>query len=78
MICLTTADHDIVHQLHARAQWFLWDQRHRRGNAGWFTVEEIAADFGERPPLIPLLHALRDFGATGQLESDGKGRVRHA
>ena len=36
MICLTIADQDTVHQLHARAQWFLWDQRHRRGNAGWF------------------------------------------
>ena len=78
MTYLTVIDQAAVHIIHARAQWFLWDQRHRRGNSGWFTVADIADDFGERPPFIPLILALKDFAATGNLEGNEEGRVRHA
>lgn len=76
MAYLTTIDQAAVNIIHARAQWFLWDQRHRRGNDNWFTVEQIADDFGKRPPLIPLILALKDLSATGSIERDD-GRVRH-
>ncbi len=77
MTYLTTIDQSTVHILHARAQYHLWVERHRAGNDRWFTVEEIADFFGERPPLIPLIIALTELAATGNLEGDAEGRVRH-
>ena len=74
---LAIIDQAAVHVLHARAQWFLWDQRHRQGNSGWFTVADIIADMGQRPPTIPMLVALHDMAEAGHMERDGEGRVRH-
>ena len=77
MTYLTTIDQAAVNVIHARVQYHLWDERKRRGNDRWFTVVEIADMFGQRPPLVPFLLALRDFAATGDLEADDEGRVRH-
>ena len=75
---VTIIDRAILDMLHARAQFILWDQRHRRGNLDWFTADEIADHFGERPPTIPLSFALKALAAAGVLEYDGEHRVRHA
>ena len=75
---VTIMDRAILDMLHARAQFILWEQRHCRGNSGWFTAEEIADHFGERPPTIPLIFALKGLAAAGALEYDGEDRVRHA
>ena len=48
-----------------------------RGNDRWFTIEEIADFFGERPPLMPLVVAVNESPGTGNFERDGEGRVRH-
>jgi hypothetical protein len=77
MTYLTITDQAAVHIIHARVQYHLWDERQRRGNDRWFTVEEIADMFGKRPPLIPLILALKDLAASGSVEGDHEGRVRH-
>jgi hypothetical protein len=74
---LTIIDQAALHYLHARAKWFLWDQRHRKGNSGWFTVADIMSDLPKRPPAIPLLVALDDLAEAGHVENDGEGRLRH-
>lgn len=75
---VTIIDRAILDMLHARAQFILWDQRHRQGNLDWFTAEEIADHFDDRPPTIPLIFALKALAAAGALEHDGEDRVRHA
>lgn len=47
------------------------------GNSRWFSVEDIY--HGEqRPPLIPFLAAMTELAATGNIEGDVEGRMRHA
>ena len=65
-----------VDMLHARIQYHLLVER--RSNDRWFTVKEIADFFGQRPSHAEIIAAIRDFAATGNLEYDGQGSVRHA
>ncbi len=78
MTYLTTLDQAAVHLINARAQFFLWDQRHRRGNSGWFTIADVFAIFEQRPPFVPFIAALCDLLKTGKVEGDALGRVRLA
>jgi hypothetical protein len=78
MTYLTPIDQATAELIYVSAQCFLLEQRHCRGNDGWFTVEDIAADFGQRPPLVPFILAMKELAGTGNLELDGEGRVRHA
>ena len=73
---VTIIDQATVDAIHARIQYHLLVER--RSNDRWFTVKEIADFFGQRPSHAEIIAAIRDFAATGNLEYDGQGSVRHA
>lgn len=77
MTYLTTIDQAAAHVIHARAHFFLFEER-RRGNHGWFTIGDIFAIFEQRPPFIPFVAALCDLLATGNVEGNALGQVRLA
>ena len=62
--------------IYARTKFFLWFQRHRQGNEGWFTLADIAAHFSQPPPKGAVALALLNIEAGGELERRGD-RVRH-
>ncbi len=75
---MSNIDQAAIDITYARVKLFLHDHRHRRGDRRWFTVADIAADFGKRLPIVPLILALRDLARSSSLEGDSQGRVRHA
>jgi hypothetical protein len=77
MTYLTPADRGVIDIVHARAQFFLWEQRHRRGNDDWFTIGDVFAIFEQRPPLTPFVLALKELAQTGSIEANVEGQVRH-
>ena len=77
MTTLSTLDKAAVFLVHTEAQRFLFGQRHERGNHQWFAVADIAAIFGEGLPMVPFLVAIRDLVATGNVEGNGEGCMRH-
>lgn len=72
----TRLELDLIDLMATNIGAFLLLER-RRGNEGWFTVADIADHVGPRPPLIPFIRALKDVAATGYVEGDDEGRVRH-
>ncbi len=73
---MTPLDQAAIDIIFSRVKLFLWGER-CRGNEEWFSVADIADHFGQRPPLIPFILALKELAATGQVQGDEEGRVRH-
>ena len=77
MTHLTPAEEAAVDVLFGRTKGFLYHQRNHEQNHGWFAVSDVAALFGASLPVAHFLRALQELAASGDLEGDAEGRVRH-